>query len=113
MATRLPIMRLNNADLPTFGRPTIAISPGIGLRWSRGTLGESPFLPSPSSDCFSHQTDRPLARSSPAEVNVIVADTLGIGTRGQAIAPARVRRFHRTSSSFDLDRRRTGMGCRI
>src|SRR6266568_5963568 len=37
MAMRRPTMRLNSADLPTFGRPTIAINPG--MRW---TVGEPP-----------------------------------------------------------------------
>src|SRR5712691_8097680 len=35
MAMRRPTMRLKRADLPTFGRPTMAMSPGTQARWCR------------------------------------------------------------------------------
>jgi hypothetical protein len=34
MAIRRPAMRLNRADLPTLGRPTMAISAGMGIAWA-------------------------------------------------------------------------------
>src|SRR5690348_14282693 len=34
MAMRRPTIRLNNADLPTFGLPTMAMSPPMSVRWS-------------------------------------------------------------------------------
>src|SRR5690349_19575084 len=33
MAMRRPTMRLKSADLPTFGRPTMAIKPGMGASY--------------------------------------------------------------------------------
>jgi len=38
---RRPAMRLNNADFPTFGLPTIAINPDTAWTWSRVSCRES------------------------------------------------------------------------
>src|SRR5690349_20844972 len=38
-----PTMRLNRADLPTFGRPTIAIKPGMMFDLDPGLISAEPF----------------------------------------------------------------------